>query len=167
MLRLLHIENIAVIERADILFEPGFNVITGETGAGKSIVIDALSAVLGQRAYRELIRTGADHAFVSAVFSGIPQGLGQDLGIADVNNGLPATGTGTDGITFITDPKGPLFTDAGPFSELGAALAKAAYESVTECLVKYDHPWNASPLLQTPDAVDLNKLKNSSPQKNQ
>ena len=68
--------------------------------------------------------------------------------------------------TFITDPKGPLFTDAGPFSELGAALAKAAYESVTECLVKYDHPWNASPLLQTPDAVDLNKLKNTPPKEN-
>ena len=90
----------------------------------------------------------------------------QDLGIADVNNGLPATGTGTDGITFITDPKGLLFTDAGPFSELGAALAKAAYESVTECLVKYDHPWNASPFLQTPDAVDLNKLKNTPPKEN-
>lgn len=83
----------------------------------------------------------------------------QDLGIADVNNGLPATGTGTDGITFITDPEGPYFTDAGPFSELGAALAKAAYESVTECLVKYDHPWNASPKLMTPMAVDLGKLK--------
>ena len=83
MLDLLHIENIAIIEQADISFRPGFNVLTGETGAGKSIVIDALSAVLGQRASRELIRTGADHAFVSAVFSGIPQGLGQDLGIAD------------------------------------------------------------------------------------
>lgn len=83
----------------------------------------------------------------------------QDLGIADVNNGLPATGTGTDGITFITDPKGLHFTDAGPFSELGAALSKAAYETVTECLVKYDHPWNASPLLKTPEAVDLGKLK--------
>ncbi len=74
MLDLLHIENIAIIEQADISFRPGFNVLTGETGAGKSIVIDALSAVLGQRASRELIRTGADHAFVSAVFSGIPQG---------------------------------------------------------------------------------------------
>ena len=83
----------------------------------------------------------------------------QDLGVADVNNGLPATGTGTDGITFITDPEGPSFTDAGPFSELGAALAKAAYESVTECLVKYDHPWNASPKLMTPMAVDLGKLR--------
>lgn len=83
----------------------------------------------------------------------------QDLGIADVNNGLPATGTGTDGITFITDPAAPLFTDAGPFSELGSSLAKAAYESVTECLVKYDHPWNASSKLKTPDAVDLESLR--------
>ena len=50
MLDLLHIENIAIIEQADITFRPGFNALTGETGAGKSIVIDALSAVLGQRA---------------------------------------------------------------------------------------------------------------------
>ena len=49
MLQLLHIENIAIIERADITFERGFNALTGETGAGKSIVIDALGAVLGQR----------------------------------------------------------------------------------------------------------------------
>ena len=49
MLELLHIENIAIIDRADITFEPGFNALTGETGAGKSIVIDSLSAVLGQR----------------------------------------------------------------------------------------------------------------------
>ena len=69
MLELLHIENIAVIESADISFRPGFNALTGETGAGKSIVIDAMSAVLGGRASRELIRTGADKAFVSAVFS--------------------------------------------------------------------------------------------------
>ena len=88
MLDLLHIENIAIIEQADISFRPGFNVLTGETGAGKSIVIDALSAVLGQRASRELIRTGADHAFVSAVFSGVPVGLGADLGIADAEEWL-------------------------------------------------------------------------------
>ena len=88
MLDLLHIENIAIIEQADISFRPGFNVLTGETGAGKSIVIDALSAVLGPRASRELIRTGADHAFVSAVFSGIPQGLGADLGVADAEEWL-------------------------------------------------------------------------------
>ena len=68
MLQLLHIENIAIIERADITFERGFNALTGETGAGKSIVIDALGAVLGQRTSRDLIRTGAEKAFVSAVF---------------------------------------------------------------------------------------------------
>ena len=56
---LLHIENIAVIEQADISFDRGFNVLTGETGAGKSIVIDAISAILGERAYRDMIRTGA------------------------------------------------------------------------------------------------------------
>ena len=88
MLELLHIENIAIIERADISFRPGFNVLTGETGAGKSIVIDALSAVLGQRASRDLIRTGADHAFVSAVFSHIPHGLGADLCIEDAEEWL-------------------------------------------------------------------------------
>ena len=88
MLRTLDIENIAVIEKASVNFSDGLNVLTGETGAGKSIVIDALSAVLGQRASRELIRTGADHAFVSAVFSGIPQGLGADLGVADAEEWL-------------------------------------------------------------------------------
>ncbi len=75
MLELLHIENIAIIERADIAFGSGFNALTGETGAGKSIVIDALGAVLGQRTSRELIRTGAEKAFVSATFGGVPAEL--------------------------------------------------------------------------------------------
>ena len=73
MLNLLHIENIAVIERADITFDRGFNILTGETGAGKSIVIDAISAILGERAYRDMIRTGANKASVRAVFSGVPK----------------------------------------------------------------------------------------------
>lgn len=73
MLSLLHIENIAVIEQADITFDRGFNVLSGETGAGKSIIIDAISAILGERTYREVIRTGAEKAFVSAVFSGVPE----------------------------------------------------------------------------------------------
>ncbi len=72
MLQLLHIENIAVIEEADIVFDEGFNALTGETGAGKSIVIDAMGAVLGQRTSREIIRTGASKAFVSAIFTGVP-----------------------------------------------------------------------------------------------
>ena len=68
MLRSLHIENIAVIEQADIEFSPGLNILTGETGAGKSIVIDSLQAVLGARTSRELVRSGAERASVSAVF---------------------------------------------------------------------------------------------------
>ena len=73
MLSLLHIENIAVIERSDITFDRGFNVLTGETGAGKSIVIDAISAILGERAYRDMIRTGTSKASVRAVFTDVPE----------------------------------------------------------------------------------------------
>ena len=73
MLSLLHIENIAVIESADISFDQGFNVLTGETGAGKSIVIDAISAILGERAYRDMIRTGTNKASVRAVFTDVPK----------------------------------------------------------------------------------------------
>ena len=68
MLNELHIENIAVIERADIRFTGGLNVLTGETGAGKSIVIDSIGAVLGERVSRELVRRGAEKGLVSAVF---------------------------------------------------------------------------------------------------
>lgn len=69
MLNSLHIENIAVIERSDIDFGPGLNVLTGETGAGKSIVIDSINAVLGARTSRELVRSGSEKALVSAVFT--------------------------------------------------------------------------------------------------
>lgn len=68
MLNELHIENIAVIEKADIEFHEGLNVLTGETGAGKSIIVDSLGAVLGARTSRELVRTGAEKGVVSAVF---------------------------------------------------------------------------------------------------
>ncbi len=73
MLSLLHIENIAVIEQADISFHRGFHVLTGETGAGKSIVIDAISAILGERAYRDMIRTGTTKASVRAVFTDVAE----------------------------------------------------------------------------------------------
>ena len=68
MLNELHIENIAVIERADISFSRGLNILTGETGAGKSIVIDSLGAVLGERVSRELVRRGAEKGLVTAAF---------------------------------------------------------------------------------------------------
>ncbi len=68
MLNELHIENIAVIEKADISFRKGLNVLTGETGAGKSIVIDSIGAVLGGRVSKELVRRGAEKGLVTAVF---------------------------------------------------------------------------------------------------
>lgn len=71
MLESLHIENIAVIEKADVDFSSGFTVLTGETGAGKSIIIDSINAVLGERTSKELIRTGCDTASVTACFSGV------------------------------------------------------------------------------------------------
>ncbi len=73
MLTNLYIENIAVIEKSNIDFTSGFNVLTGETGAGKSIVIDAINAVLGKRSSRGIIRTGADAAFVSATFEALSE----------------------------------------------------------------------------------------------
>ncbi len=73
MLSLLHIENIALIESADIQFDAGFNVLTGETGAGKTIVVDSIGAVIGERTSRDLIRTGASSAAVCAVFTDVPE----------------------------------------------------------------------------------------------
>lgn len=78
-----------------------------------------------------------------------------DLGIADVNTGRPATGTCTDGITLITDPSGPRYRDAGTFALLGSFIAKAAYETVYECISRFDRPWNRFPELETPAPVDL------------
>lgn len=90
MLEQLYIENVAVIERASMELTSGFNVLTGETGAGKSIIIDSLSAVLGERTSRDLIRTGAPKAVVSAVFSGIGGAAAEkiaELGFAPEEDG--------------------------------------------------------------------------------
>lgn len=73
MLSTLHIENVAVIENIDITLNKGFLVLTGETGAGKSIIIDSIDMVLGERASKDLIRSGCNSAFVSAVFCNIPK----------------------------------------------------------------------------------------------
>lgn len=90
MLKFLHIENIAVIERSDIEFSSGFNVLTGETGAGKSIVIDSINAVLGERTSRELIRAGCDTAEVSAVFGELDNATAaalSDIGVVPDDDG--------------------------------------------------------------------------------
>lgn len=86
MLRTLYIENIAVIEKTSIDFGNGLNVLTGETGAGKSIIIDAINAIMGQRTSKEIIRTEADSAFVSAQFDDINQSIVEkldELGFSD------------------------------------------------------------------------------------
>ncbi len=79
MLQSLYIENIAVIERADIAFDAGLNVLTGETGAGKSIVIDAINAVLGERTSRDIVRAGSSEARVTALFTGLSETTVQTL----------------------------------------------------------------------------------------
>lgn len=79
MLQSLHIENVAVIECADIVFGRGLTVLTGETGAGKSIVIDAINAVLGERISRDAVRHGAERAFVSAVFTDVGRAVEDTL----------------------------------------------------------------------------------------
>ena len=85
MLSSLKIENVAVIEKAEILFGRGLNILTGETGAGKSIVIDSINAILGERTSRELIRDGADKAKVTAVFDDVPIAVLQKLDEYDID----------------------------------------------------------------------------------
>lgn len=89
MLKSLSIENIAVIEKADIDFSEGLNVLTGETGAGKSIVVDSINAILGERTSRELVRHGAGYANVTALFQDVNESVisaAEKMGIACENN---------------------------------------------------------------------------------
>lgn len=79
MLKTLDIENIAVIEKTTVDFTSGLNVLTGETGAGKSIVVDSINAILGERTSKELVRHGAENAFVSAYFEDIAQNVTDKL----------------------------------------------------------------------------------------
>ena len=79
MLANLKIENVAVIEKAEVNFTPGFNVLTGETGAGKSILIDSINAILGNRTSRELVRSGAQKACIWATFESIPDSVKKQL----------------------------------------------------------------------------------------
>ncbi|MCC8195993.1 MAG: DNA repair protein RecN [Ruminococcus sp.] len=85
MLYELHIENLAVIENATICFGEHFNVFTGETGAGKSILIGGINAILGQRVYKDIIREGTDKAYVSAVFTDCPQAVSDKLSELGLN----------------------------------------------------------------------------------
>jgi DNA repair protein RecN (Recombination protein N) len=73
MLRELDIENVAVIEKANVRFYEGLNVLTGETGAGKSILIDSINAILGNRTTKEIVRTGTPKSVIYASFDDIPE----------------------------------------------------------------------------------------------
>ena len=91
MLKSLNIENIAIIEKAAVEFTQGLNILTGETGAGKSILIDSINAVTGEKTSRELIRTGEDSASVSAFFDNISEEVKKRL----EENGLPVEDDGS------------------------------------------------------------------------
>ncbi|MBQ4313113.1 MAG: AAA family ATPase, partial [Clostridia bacterium] len=113
MLSKLYIENIAVIERAEIDFSQGFNVLTGETGAGKSILVDSIMAVLGERTSRELVRTGATSAYVSAEFTDIGSAAMQDLAAQGVS---PEDGSVILGREIKTDGRGVFRINGRPVS---------------------------------------------------
>lgn len=86
MLTTLYIENIAVIEKTSIDFSQGLNVLTGETGAGKSIIIDSINAIMGQRTSKELVRTGAKTALVTAQFDDVNDTVKAKLAELGYNN---------------------------------------------------------------------------------
>ncbi len=138
MLESLKIENIAVIESAEIEFESGFNVLTGETGAGKSIIIDSLCAVLGERTSRELIRSGADSAKVTAVFSSVS---------ADVIEKIAEIGAEPDGTTLIISRS--IFADGRNVCRInGSPATVGMLKQLGELLVNIHGQHDSQALLQ-------------------
>ncbi len=126
MLSSLHIENIAIIEKIDASFDGGFLVLTGQTGAGKSILIDSIQMVLGQRASRDLIRTGEKSAYVGAVFTNVPESVNEmlrQLGIEPEQDGNLLIGR-------------ELFTDGKSTSKInGRPITLSALKAVGEKLL--------------------------------
>src|SRR5262249_57460970 len=87
MLRTLRVSDLAIIDEIELLFEPGFNVLTGETGAGKSILLHALDVALGGRPDADLVRGGAEEAVVEALFTGVPTSGWESLEAAGIKPG--------------------------------------------------------------------------------
>ncbi|MBQ8390927.1 MAG: DNA repair protein RecN [Clostridia bacterium] len=143
MLIQLDIENIAVIEKASIEFEHGLNVITGETGAGKSLLINSLNMVLGARASRELIREGANFAKVSAVF------------FCDfLNDILSLNGIDTDGSNIIITRK--LYKDGRNLCHInGCAVSVAQLRTIGEKLVVIHGQRDSSELMDTSSHINF------------
>ncbi len=140
MIKSLHIENIAVIEKTDIDFKNGFNVLTGETGAGKSIIIDAINAVLGERTSKDLIRAGETRAVVSAVFTDLSnEALSQLEG-----NGYSLDDDGNLLITRVLTQSG------GSVKINGAASSAAVLKEISKNLINI-HGQHDSQKLLNPD----------------
>ncbi len=115
MLKTLYIENIAVIEKCSIDFGGGLNVLTGETGAGKSIIIDAINAIMGQRTSKDMIRTGAASAFVSICFENINGVIRQklsDLGFDDADGELAIEAVLSLGVYGVAEENAWVLSDA-------------------------------------------------------
>ncbi len=168
MLGLLHIENIAVIESADIEFRQGFNLLTGETGAGKSIIIDSISALMGERTSRDIIRTGEKSALVAGVFVDI--GVGAATKISAMGHKLEDDGSlhisrqvHADGrnVCRINGKPAPLSS----LRELGSLLikthgqhdSKALLDSSSHIVMLDDYAENAELLLEYTESLE--KLK--------
>lgn len=145
MLSSLHIENIAVIEKIDINFDSGFIILTGETGAGKSILIDAIQMALGQRASKELIRTGQKSAYVGAVFTSLPK----KFDIILTENGVTPE---EDGNLLI---QRELFSDGRSTSKInGRPVTLSVLKEVGELLVNIHGQHDNQGLLRSETHID-------------
>ena len=141
MLKYLCIENIAVIEKAEIDFSRGFNVLTGETGAGKSIIIDSINAVLGERTSRDLIRKGCDKASVTAIFGDFGEEIkdilaGLDAGVDPDGNLLIARTVTSSGSTVRINGK---TATVGVLKEIGKYLVDIHGQHDSQMLLNADN----------------------------
>ena len=145
MLRSLHIENVAVIKSLDLDFENGFSVLTGETGAGKSIIIDSINLLLGNRVSRDLIRSGESFATVSAVFEELPEHVCHtlsEMGFPCEDNTLMLRRT--------------LHADGKSLSRLnGQAITLGVQKTIASMLVNIHGQSNSQKLLQKSEHREL------------
>lgn len=146
MLRNLNIENIAIIEKASVDFTQGLNILTGETGAGKSILIDSINAVTGEKTSRELIRTGESSAQVSAFFDDISDEVRKRL----AENGLPSEPDGT----LLLQRK--LFKDGKNICRInGSSVTVSMLKNIGACLIDIHGQKDSQFLLDSERHIDF------------
>lgn len=163
MLKSLNIENIAVIEKADIEFSEGLNVLTGETGVGKSIVVDSINAVLGERTSKELVRHEAPSAYVSALFEDIDPSVSkklEDMGVpAEEDNSLLISRKITSGGKSSCRINGAQCT-VSMLKELGAALVNIHGQHDSQAFLNTDFHFRFIDMLSA-DKTPLEEYKKS------